>query len=68
MARYIAAAPGNDFSVEEITHGQSYPAPEVAKYLNGDIGHSEGAIQLLESEVDTSDVIRDGQSNGTLYV
>jgi hypothetical protein len=75
MAKYISTAPANGFTVEEVTQGQSYPAAEVAKYLNGDgdvTGDAEiseeKAIQSLEAVVDTSDVIRDGQGSGTLYV
>ena len=33
MAKYIAGAPGNDFTVEQVTQGQLYPAAEVARYL-----------------------------------
>jgi hypothetical protein len=29
MAKYIAAAPDNGFTVEQITQGQPYPAAEV---------------------------------------
>jgi len=75
MAKYIAAAPNNRFTAEQVTQGQSYPAAEVANYLNSGIGDVEDAeiseqkaLQLLESTVDTSDVIRDGQGGGTLYV
>ena len=75
MTKYISTAPANGFTVEEVTQGQSYPAAEVAKYLNGDgdvTGDAEiseeKAIQSLEAVVDTSDVIRDGQGSGTLYV
>ena len=34
MARYIAAAPANGFTVEQVTQGQLYPAAEVAQYLD----------------------------------
>jgi hypothetical protein len=34
MARYIANAPANGFTVEEVTQGQPYPVAEVALYLN----------------------------------
>ena len=73
MAKYIAAAPVNGFAVEDVTQGQSYPAAEVAKYLNDpeiatepDISE-EKAIQSVNSIVDTTDVIRDGEGSGTLY-
>lgn len=75
MAKYIAAAPANGFTAEEVTQGQSYPADEVAKYLNeGDEDGQDAeiseqkALQSLETAVDTSDVLRDGQGTGTLYV
>jgi hypothetical protein len=75
MAKTIAAAPGNGFTVDEVTQGQSYPATEVTKYLSdpavveSEPGLSEeGAIQSLASAVDTSEVIRDGQGSGVLYV
>jgi hypothetical protein len=73
MAKYIAAAPVNGFTPEEVTQGQSYPAAEVTRYLNEpgataepDITE-ETAIQSLITVVDTSDVIRDGEGSGTLY-
>ena len=34
MAKYIAAAPANGFTVDEITQGQIYPSSEVNQYLN----------------------------------
>jgi hypothetical protein len=33
MAKYIAAAPANGFSISEVTTGQSYPA-EVDHFVN----------------------------------
>jgi hypothetical protein len=33
MAKYIAAAPANGFTVEQVTQGQLYPVAEVAQYL-----------------------------------
>lgn len=74
MAKYVAAAPINGFSVEEVTQGQSYPAAEIEKYLGKpsevasepDISE-EKAIQSLATVVDTSDVTRQGQGSGTLY-
>lgn len=74
MAKTIAAAPSNGFTLDEVTQGQSYPASEVAKCLNDPVAvesepgiSEEGAIQSLASVVDTSDVIRDGQGKGILY-
>jgi hypothetical protein len=34
MAKYIKAAPANEFTVEEVTRGQNYPRAEVERYLN----------------------------------
>ena len=34
MARYIAAAPANGFTVDEVTQGQIYPASEIYQYIN----------------------------------
>src|SRR5580704_2411566 len=34
MAKYIAAAPANGFTVDQLTQGQMYPASEVHQYLN----------------------------------
>jgi hypothetical protein len=33
MTKYIAAAPANGFTLEQLTQGQLYPAAEVAQYL-----------------------------------
>ena len=71
MAKYISDAPGNGFTVEEVTQGQSYPAAVVEKYLHKpetepDISE-EKAIQSLASLVDGSDVVRKGQGSGTVY-
>jgi hypothetical protein len=74
MAKTIAAAPANGFTIEEVTQGQSYPADEVAKYVNDPIAvasepeiSEDSALKSLASTVDTSDVIRDGQGRGALY-
>ncbi|HEY5105219.1 MAG TPA: hypothetical protein VII73_00455 [Caulobacteraceae bacterium] len=34
MAKYITAAPGHGFTVEQVTQGQLYPVAEVEKYLD----------------------------------
>jgi hypothetical protein len=34
MAKYIAAAPANGFTVDEVTQGQIYPSSEVEQYIN----------------------------------
>jgi hypothetical protein len=73
MAKTIATAPANGFTVEEVTQGQSYPAGEVAKYLNDPTAAAEpgisedNAIRSLESAIDTTDVVRIGQGAGALY-
>jgi hypothetical protein len=33
MAKYIAAAPANGFTVEQVTQGQLYPEAEVVRYV-----------------------------------
>jgi hypothetical protein len=73
MAKYIAAAPSHGFTVEEVTQGQSYPAAEVGRYLNDpsamiepDISE-EKAEQLVNSTVDTSEVIKQGEGSSCLY-
>jgi hypothetical protein len=41
MAKYLAAAPANGFTAEQITQGQLYPAAEVARYLaSPDVPHA----------------------------
>jgi hypothetical protein len=73
MAKYIAAAPANGFSVEQVTQGQLYPAAEVAKYLttvssDTDPGISEEeAINEIAAAVDTSDVLRLGEGPKVVY-
>lgn len=73
MAKYIAAAPANGFSVGEVTQGQMYPASEVEQYLNDpsvndDPGITEEqAIRTVEETVDTSDVVRVGEGAGVVY-
>ena len=73
MAKYMAAAPANGFTVEQLTQGQSYPA-EVNQYLanNSELdqtpGISEGqAIQQIAETVDTSDVLKIGSGNRVVY-
>ena len=73
MAKYIATAPGNGFTVEQVTQDQPYPVAEVEKYLHqseSDVGPdiSEGqAIQEIEEAVDTSDVVRLGEGHNFVY-
>jgi hypothetical protein len=73
MAKYIAAAPANGFTVDEVTQGQIYPSSEVDQYINDpsvndDPGITEEqAIRTVEETVDTSDVIRTGEGAGVVY-
>jgi hypothetical protein len=73
MARYIAAAPANGFTVEEVTQGQVYPAAEVRQYVNEPESEpvteiSEGqALEEVAQKVDVSSVLRLGQGSGVVY-
>jgi len=73
MAKYIAAAPANGFTVDQVTRGQNYPSAEVEKYIN-DPGVSadpglteEQALRTVQEAVDTSDVVRVGDGAGAVY-
>jgi hypothetical protein len=73
MAKYIAAAPTNGFTVDDVTQGQVYPAAEVNQYI--DESDSEPESEITEGEalkevaqaVDVSDVVRLGQGLGVVY-
>ena len=73
MAKYIAAAPTNGFTVEQVTQGQLYPEAEVARYLDEtttDLGPdlSEGqALREVAEAVDVSDVTRLGEGSTVVY-
>lgn len=73
MAKYIAAAPGNGFTVEQVTQGQLYPADEVARYLASEQSDtepdiSEGqALNEIAETVDTKDVLRLGEGARVVY-
>jgi hypothetical protein len=75
MAKYIANAQTNGFTIEQVTQGQLYPEAEVAKYVatanvdSDDIeGISEGAaIQAVQAAVDTADVLRLGAGSRVVY-
>jgi hypothetical protein len=73
MASYIAAAPTNGFTVEDVTQGQIYPAAEVNQYVNQaesepETDVSEGqALKEIAQAVDSSDVIRLGEGSGVVY-
>ncbi len=73
MAKYIAAAPANGFTVEQVTQGQLYPVAEVAQYVptagsDVDSGISEDeALNEIAEAVDTSDVLRLGDGKSVVY-
>jgi hypothetical protein len=73
MAKYIAAAPANGFTAEQVTQGPRYPVAEVEKYLptvnsDTDPGISEEqALSEVAAAVDTSDVLRLGEGPGVVY-
>ena len=73
MAKYIANAEVNGFTVEQITQGQLYPIAEVAQFLgdhsdDAEPDISEGqAIREVEAAVDASDVIRIGSGPMVVY-
>lgn len=73
MAKVIAEAPSNGFTVEQVTQGQPYPAAEVEQHLQGtdfeggpEISESQ-ALHAVEEAVDTSDVIRLGEGQSIVY-
>ena len=73
MARYIAAAPDNGFTVEQVTQRQPYPAAEVEQYLHQS-DHDTGpdiseiqALQAVEEAVDSSGVVRLGEGQSIVY-
>jgi hypothetical protein len=75
MAKYIAAAPENGFTVDEVTQGQIYPASEVEQCIRNpgaddeDPGITEEqAIKTVAETVDTADVVRKGDGGGIVYV
>lgn len=73
MAKVIADAPVNGFTVEQVTRGQNYPAAEVSQYINEagsflDVGLSEEQAERKVAEaVDSSNVIRLGDGNYRVY-
>jgi hypothetical protein len=73
MARYIASAPDNGFTVDQVTQGQPYPVAEVERHLHQtdpdvgpDISEAQ-ALHAVEEAVDTSDVMRLGEGQATVY-
>jgi hypothetical protein len=73
MAKYIAAAPANGFTKDQVTQGQLYPEAEVAQYLpaansDTDPGISEDEAKgAIAEAVDTSDVLRVGEGPKIVY-
>jgi hypothetical protein len=73
MAKYIANAPSNGFTVEEVTQGQTYPIAEVAQYvgipaLNVEPGITEGeALAEISHAVGTADVVKLGEGPKVVY-
>jgi hypothetical protein len=68
MAKYVAAAPTNGFTVEQVTQGQLYPEAEVTRFL--DIGpdiSEDQALREVAEAVDVSDVIRLGEGSTVVY-
>lgn len=73
MAKYIAAAEANGFTVDQITQGQLYPSALVEQYVGNadpadgqEISESE-ATHAVEEAVDTSDVVRLGAGPTIVY-
>ncbi|MBW0001891.1 MAG: hypothetical protein JO216_00260 [Hyphomicrobiales bacterium] len=73
MAKYIAAAPANGFTPEQVTQEQPYPIGEVEKFLptagaDPEPGISEAeAIKEIAKAVEVSDVLRLGEGSKTVY-
>lgn len=74
MAKYIAAAPANGFSVDDVTQEQVYPAAEVNQYINHpgsdsetDISEGEALKQVAEAVDVPDDVVRIGEGSGIVY-
>jgi hypothetical protein len=73
MAKYVATAPANGFTVDQVTQGQLYPVAEVEQHLhetNSDAAPEISEIQALhavEGLVDTSDVVRLGEGQSIVY-
>jgi len=73
MAKVIADAPKNDFTVEQVTKGQNYPVAEVNQYIN-DVGllvepelSEEQAQKQIEAGVDTVEAVRVGAGSAAVY-
>jgi hypothetical protein len=67
MAKYIAGAPSNGFTVEQVTQGQNYPVAEVSEVIAANETEDPGiteeqAQRTVEATVDSSDVVRIGDA------
>jgi T5orf172 domain len=72
MAKYIAAAPSNGFTVEEVTKGQTYPIAEVNEVAAANETEDPGiteeqAERTVNEAVESSDVTRIGEGAATVY-
>jgi hypothetical protein len=72
MAKYIAAASSNGFSVEQVTKGQTYPVAEVNEVIAANATEDPGiteeqAQRTVDEAVDSSDVIRIGEGAAAVY-
>jgi hypothetical protein len=72
MAKYIAAAPSNGFTVEQVTKGQTYPVAEVNEVIAANATEDPGiteeqAQRTVDEAVDSSDVIRIGEGAAAVY-
>jgi T5orf172 domain len=72
MAKYIAAAPSNGFTVDQVTQGQSYPAAEVNEVITANGSEDPGiteeqAQRTVEASVGSSDVMRIGDGAAVVY-
>jgi hypothetical protein len=72
MAKYIAAAPSNGFSVEQVTKGQTYPVAEVNEVIAANATEDPGiteeqAQRTVDEAVESSDVIRIGEGAAAVY-
>lgn len=72
MAKYIAAASSNGFTVEQVTKGQTYPVAEVNAVIAANATEDPGiteeqAQRTVDEAVDSSDVIRIGEGAAAVY-
>jgi hypothetical protein len=72
MAKYVAAAPSNGFTVEQVTQGQSYPVAEVNEAIASNEAVDPGiteqqAQQAVQATVDSSEVMHIGDGAAVVY-